>query len=242
MGSRILIIKLGALGDVLRTTPLLPALRAAFPECHITWVTERESLPLLMGNPSVNRVLPLEYAACLPLGAEEFDWVLSLDKDPAGAALASMVKAKGKRGFGWNAQGELFALDEKAQFAYTLGIDNELKFKANQKTYQQITFEMCDLPYAQEEYQWDVSADDIAHGKWWAKGTGLDKRRPTIGLNTGGGEKFAGKGWYTEHWNNAIHLLQNWDANLILLGGSRETDSNAELFRRHRGRGVRSCR
>ncbi|MBI5199796.1 MAG: glycosyltransferase family 9 protein, partial [Nitrospirae bacterium] len=36
MGVRICIIKFGALGDVLRTTPLLYALREKYPQCHIT--------------------------------------------------------------------------------------------------------------------------------------------------------------------------------------------------------------
>ena len=37
---RILIVKLAAAGDVLRTTCVLPALRAAWPGCQITWITE----------------------------------------------------------------------------------------------------------------------------------------------------------------------------------------------------------
>ena len=39
IGKRILIIKLGALGDVIRTTPLLHRFRTKYPDCHITWLT-----------------------------------------------------------------------------------------------------------------------------------------------------------------------------------------------------------
>ncbi len=237
MTTRILVIKLAALGDVLRTTPIVEALRKIHPESHITWVTESEALSILAKNPNLARVLPLDFRAWVTLQAEEFDLILSLDKDPAAAALAKALKGKVKHGFGWSAEGKLIPLDEKAQYAYQLGIDNELKFKQNQKTYQQITFEMCDLVFAQEEYQWELSPEDFDYAKLWAKGSGLDKRRPTIGLNTGWGEKFAGKGWKEDHWNSLMSRLQDFDANIILLGGPREVQLNAGLFRQHRGRG-----
>jgi heptosyltransferase-2 len=37
--KRILLIKLGAIGDVIRTTPLLRRLRQEYPSCYITWLT-----------------------------------------------------------------------------------------------------------------------------------------------------------------------------------------------------------
>lgn len=42
---RLLIIKLAADGDVLRTTSLLPALRRRFPRAHLTWLTESSAEP-----------------------------------------------------------------------------------------------------------------------------------------------------------------------------------------------------
>ena len=37
--KKILIIKLGAIGDVIRTTPLVVKYRKLFPDCHISWLT-----------------------------------------------------------------------------------------------------------------------------------------------------------------------------------------------------------
>ena len=56
-GRRVLIIKLGAMGDVLRTTPLLRPLRKAHEPCHVTWLADPESEPLLRHNPLVDRAL-----------------------------------------------------------------------------------------------------------------------------------------------------------------------------------------
>ena len=45
--ERILIVKLDAMGDVLRTTTLLPDLAEVHPGATFTWITRPESLPLL---------------------------------------------------------------------------------------------------------------------------------------------------------------------------------------------------
>ncbi len=53
--SRILVIKLRAIGDVVLATAVLPNLRKAFPEAEIHFLTEKPSLPVLEGNPFVDR-------------------------------------------------------------------------------------------------------------------------------------------------------------------------------------------
>src|SRR3712207_9098519 len=42
--KRILIIKLGAIGDVIRTTPLLRKIRAEYPQAKITWLTHTPAI------------------------------------------------------------------------------------------------------------------------------------------------------------------------------------------------------
>ena len=56
----ILIVRLGALGDIVHTIPAAAALRAAFPEARIDWLVEakhRAVLDLVMG---IDRVVALE--------------------------------------------------------------------------------------------------------------------------------------------------------------------------------------
>ncbi|MBI2660063.1 lipopolysaccharide heptosyltransferase I, partial [Candidatus Woesearchaeota archaeon] len=43
----ILVIKLGALGDVIRTTAILPGLKARYKSCRIDWVTKKGSSDFL---------------------------------------------------------------------------------------------------------------------------------------------------------------------------------------------------
>ncbi len=43
---RVLVVRLGAMGDVLHAMPAVAALRARLPECHIGWVIEPRWAPL----------------------------------------------------------------------------------------------------------------------------------------------------------------------------------------------------
>jgi heptosyltransferase-1 len=55
--SRILIVRLGAMGDIIHTLPAAASLRASFPRARITWVVEPQWMPLLQDNPSLDRVV-----------------------------------------------------------------------------------------------------------------------------------------------------------------------------------------
>lgn len=50
-------IRLGAVGDVVRTLPAVSALRAAYPRAELTWLVEPPSASLLEGQPWIDRVL-----------------------------------------------------------------------------------------------------------------------------------------------------------------------------------------
>jgi heptosyltransferase I len=58
--SRILIVRLGAMGDIVHTLPAVASLRQSFPNAHITWMVEPRWAPLLEDNPSIDEVACLE--------------------------------------------------------------------------------------------------------------------------------------------------------------------------------------
>jgi len=55
--DRILIVLLGAIGDVVRGLPLLMRLRRAYPEAHITWAVEPLSEPIVRAHPALDDVI-----------------------------------------------------------------------------------------------------------------------------------------------------------------------------------------
>ena len=60
MGERILIIRLGAIGDVVHTLPLASAIKDARPDSHITWAVEPAPREILLGNPDIDEILTVD--------------------------------------------------------------------------------------------------------------------------------------------------------------------------------------
>jgi lipopolysaccharide heptosyltransferase I len=55
--DRLLLIRLGAVGDVLRTLPALHLIRRTFPSLHVAWLVEDLSRELLEGHPEIDEVI-----------------------------------------------------------------------------------------------------------------------------------------------------------------------------------------
>lgn len=60
---RILIVKLGSIGDIVHTLPALAALRAAMPQAEISWVVERRSAEILRDNPLLDHLIEVDTKA-----------------------------------------------------------------------------------------------------------------------------------------------------------------------------------
>jgi lipopolysaccharide heptosyltransferase I len=54
---KILIVKLGSIGDIVHTLPALAALRRALPEAEISWVAEKRAAEILRGNPLLEHLI-----------------------------------------------------------------------------------------------------------------------------------------------------------------------------------------
>src|SRR5580765_9027867 len=60
---RILVVKLGSIGDIVHTLPALAALRAAMPQAEIAWVVERNCAEILKDNPLLDRLIEVDTKA-----------------------------------------------------------------------------------------------------------------------------------------------------------------------------------
>lgn len=55
--KRVLIVLLGAIGDVVRALPLVQRMRAGWPQCEIAWAVEPAAAPVLDAHPAIDRVI-----------------------------------------------------------------------------------------------------------------------------------------------------------------------------------------
>jgi len=184
--KKVCIIKLDGIGDVLRTTPIL----WRFQHDDITWITEQASMPLLRNNPFIKITLPVSES--LEVKNFIFDELYNLDEDKNACLLAMKITAGGKRGYGLK-NGEYFPFDSDSDYAYALSKNDELKFKLNRKTYQQIMFEMAGFQWKGEDYILGYKPES--------------KIQYSVGINYLVGDKFPNKAW--PHWRKLMEMLDS---------------------------------
>ncbi|HEA47481.1 MAG TPA: glycosyltransferase family 9 protein [bacterium] len=232
--TRILIIKLGAMGDVLRTTPTLKALKEKYKGCRITWVVDEESKELLMNNSYLDGILPYGPEALSHLLVEEFDLVINLDSLPRSACLASLTKGKKKLGFGLHKRGSVFPFNKEAEEWFRMGIDDDLK-KRNRKTYQEIIFEIAGLKFKKEEPAVSLREEELNFANQFVKKYDLEGKK-IIGLATGAGGRWELKKWTIEGYLKLIERIDKEikNAKILLFGEREEVERNREIMERSR--------
>ncbi len=215
--KNILIIKLGAIGDVIRTTPLLRRIQQEFPNAKITWLT---LTPSILPQGAIDQILPFDLKSILYLNACTFDVLINLDKDKEACALANSISAVQKFGYQLK-NGVPYPMNDLANHKYCTGLFDDVS-KANTLSYVHEIFEMLGWEFAGEEYVFDNHSDK---GFIWPF-TG-DQR--LIGLNTGCGDRWTTRLWSNERWAELINMLKSAGYTPVLLGGEQEDLKNQEL-------------
>ncbi len=230
-GTRVLLVNLDAMGDVVRTTALLPALKRAYPESHVTWVTLKNAAPILANNPHVDEVLLYGPETVLELEPRRFEVVLNVDKSRRSAALAQRVTADDRRGFGANPWGAIVPLTAQADYQYWTGLDDELKFRGNEKSEQQMLAETMGLEFRRDPYVLELSDAERAFVEDRRRAWGLDGASPVVGLNTGCSELFPYKKLPVEFQARVAEELaaRHPGVRLLLLGGPEDVARNRAI-------------
>jgi heptosyltransferase-2 len=202
---KILIIKMGysetldpevgnvtSLGDVLRTTPLLLALKDKYPTSNISWLVDKAGLPLLQGNPILDRIIISDEFVPFQLQREQFDMVINLEKHAGICALADSINAWAHYGFRFDVISGKYLAYEKGQDI--LEYINKKNVKSDQKLpWQQNLIEMLGLEWKEQRYLLGYSPDS--------------KTKYDVGLNYLIGAKWPTKKMPESHWKNIAEEL-----------------------------------
>ncbi len=170
-----LIIKLGATGDVVRTTPLLRRFEGA-----VSWITAEKNLPLLEGIDREVRAVSWENRHAV--ANTKYDLVINLEDDTESSAFLRELKFDQLFGAYLNGDGTLdYTPDSCAWFDLSLisrfGREEADRRKLlNRRTYQELVFEGLGLGFAGEQYflppaqstglHGDVAISDTAGPVW----------------------------------------------------------------------------
>lgn len=230
--KRILIIKTGAAGDILRTTPLLHAMNAQFDKPEIIWIAERNSVELLRGNKYITRIIPWSKGIIKEIEGIRFDIIINPENIKQSAYIAESIYAGSKFGYGLKPEGYIYPFTPDAERWLEMSAFDDVK-KANRKTYQDILFSMCGLRFNPEKHK--IILPDIKREKSLP---GFKNRKQQIrkmnggiiGLHTGAGKRWALKKWDINGYAAlAEKILRNSDLNIVLLGGRLEQARNSKI-------------
>mgnify|MGYP002777923510 CR=1 FL=1 len=248
----LLVIKTGALGDVLRTTSILPGFRVRHPDLRVTWLTAPGARPLIERHPLVARVLsapPEDGAALAALGRElaaaPLSRVLSLDDElplcELATALADPERHPGRLSGAYARGGRRLYTPDVAPW-FDMGLlsvhgkarADELKI-ANRESHAAIYARMFGIPKGEPELPLEVDRLEAARARLrrggWVPG------RPLIGLNTGSGGRWESKKLPLDR---TVELARRLGLALAargrgkpvfaLLGGPEEAERNRQLL------------
>jgi heptosyltransferase II len=226
---KILIVKIGAIGDVLRTTSLLPGLTEKYRPVEIDWLTSEVARELLEWNPYLRRVLPWDERD----QSETYDLVIALEDDKDVCRFAGTL----------NTEKIIGAYLEKGKIVYTpsawfdmsliskFGLEqaNVLKRK-NQKTYQQHMADLLGIKVS--PYVFKLQPDEIESGYKIFRDLGIEKGDRVVGINTGAGKRWPQKSWEISQTIDLIKLIKKeLGAVSLILGGIDERARNETLAR-----------
>ena len=228
-------IKLGAIGDVIRTTSVLHGLKEKYKGCSIDWVTKKESFDILKNNGLIDRVFMIGNAK-KDLKGEKYDLVICLDDENEACELASGIDSKkivgaflddGKRAYTedssqWFDMGLLSRLGKQKA--------DELKAK-NSETYQEIMYRILGLDYKKQEPILALNEDELNFGEGFVQKNNIKKDDLTIGINTGAGGRWEDKKLSVEKTAELIDKLNKSLKNckILLFGGPEEIERNEKI-------------
>ncbi|MFC1492473.1 glycosyltransferase family 9 protein [candidate division KSB1 bacterium] len=234
-GKKILIINIGAMGAVLMTSSILPAVKRKYPDSTVYWLTSERIIPLLENNPCIDRVYPFDMSSVLVLQEIKFDAVMNTDKVHEICALTNRLKADEKLGFGLNEDGVIIPLNSGSEYNYRLGIDNKLKFRDNNKTYLMMLREMCGLDHDIDDYVFQFTEDERKFIDGYKSVCGFKEGLPVIGINTGSSGLFKNKRIPYKTIELLIEDLfeLNDRQKIVLVGGLEDEERNLELGKKY---------
>lgn len=243
--TRVLIIKTGALGDVIRTTSILPGLADLYPSLEVCWVTAPAARALIEHHPLIDVVETMATEDGDPLGqlatqlsaGGAWDRVLSLDDEYPMCKLASLLPSHTLSGATLDASGERVYTDDVAPW-FDMGLlsrhgkesADQLKI-ANQRTHPELFASMLGLDPGRSGLFLTEEAREQARA--FAVSCGLDSDRPLVGLNTGAGGR-----WRTKELpvQRTVEMARQIAAGLdgacsfLVLGGLEERARNQALL------------
>lgn len=230
--NSVLIVHLGALGAVVRSTALLSEIHRKHSGSSVTWVTDKPADQLLKKHPLIDRVLTTSAEDILQLSALEFDVAYVIDKSLKAVGVAKTAKTHKTIGFKADSKtGAILPANSSARELWELGIDNHKKFFLNQKSEVQLMCEALELSAASTpEYNLPLTVTEEKTCEMRKQQWAFNPKQPIIGINTGCSSVIPAKKLTVQFQRQLLeNLISQGYENLVLLGGPEDEERNQKI-------------
>lgn len=225
MPKKILIIKLGAKGDVVRTLPITQAIKEKYPDSEIIWITKKSSEDIVKTNLDINRILTLPLESNQEI--ENFDILYNFDIESDATELAKKIKASQKLGFS-SEDGFATAFNFPSEYYLNTLFDDDLK-KSNIKTYQQMMFDAAELLYNKQHHFISLTDDDKKYANNFVAQNNVVGKK-LIGIHLGASPRWPSKKWHKDNLKEFIKKASDKNYEILLFGGPDEIQEHDQVF------------
>ncbi len=232
--KKIIIVKLDAVGDVLRTTSILPSLKEKYVDSSITWITKKKSYEVLKDNDMIDEI----YFDTDELGHvynNLFDTAINLDSGTESCAIMSEIDAKERFGY-YLANGKPYPINTLGNEWYLMGVNDNVK-KQNQKTYHQIIHEICGLEYKNTQPHLGMPPESYKRAEGIKEKFNLIRYNNFTLINLGGGNRWQYKKWTKQGYTELINILseQNPGTAIGIIAGDEDREFYKEVSEQVQG-------
>lgn len=239
VNKKILVIKLAALGDVVRTTCILKPIHKYWKNSKIYWLTYDNAVDILKNNPYITEIIP--YSQSFKIFNTKFDMLINLDLDNDALLLTNNIVAEKKYGFFLNSNNEIICSNEAAKYWFNLS-HNDIAKKYNKKTYQQCMLEILELKNLKPKdcpIIINLTKEEKNFAKnFLKKNINSVKKSVIIGVNLGGGDKWQKKEYPVDKTVELIKLIvrsskykiKKKNVIILLFGGLKEKERNNKIL------------
>jgi lipopolysaccharide heptosyltransferase II len=216
--ENILVSRLRFMGDIILTTPLLNALKQAFPQARITYLAEKPYAPLLYNHPDIDQIISLDRTslrAQLPALKElvhnHYDLAIDLFGNPRSAQLSFLSGAGMRIGGDFRGRKIFYTHKIKDDGQRKTAIEFHLQYlKPLHIAYQQIQPYLC------------VKEEEEKQARTYLREKSYDLDRPIIGIHPGA--TWPAKKWFADRFAElAKKITDELHAQVFFTVGPGET-------------------
>lgn len=227
--KKILIFKMGAMGDVILVTPSLRMLRERFPKAHITMMVDHRYASILSDCPYLNEMIPVDRKRMHHLGylmklakqvrKQVYDISIDFQNSKWSHLLGFFGGIEKRYGFRRGAFGFLLNYGDFGHKTVESPVKQQYRLlsKLGVRDFDD-ALELWTDPALAERWRREINASEGSH-------------QPKVGLVIGASPKWPTKRWPIEYFKQlADFSIQKLNARIVLLGGREDRSISEAAF------------